>query len=445
VAAAAAVAFTTPPTTLTRFAQRNTAERRYKTEYSDSDGSDVRDRAIDAVRLRALESLQLKGDTAAVAALRADTTDIVVKIDGVDVDVTQYAREHPGGAAVLRKFHGKDASKAFHAAKHSKAALDRMRALQPAAIRPAKATPASRVGKLFTAEDRSQVHKVLGLWCLGHYVLRIHHGIWSADATGGLRGMGAVRTRCLVESAPTPQHFIAQVNWLLPHALLSLSSVKFHVPRERVAKNPMIWQEFRAHNIIFALRSFACAALAAASLGASPWARARAALGAAGAVLASLVAADVATAKLREDASETTTDTMPYWPGAAPATVRRFKAFYAHCQWMATLGCLANGNPLWPLCIALPIQLASLLMTLVRKGLLTARGYHVLYAASLCVPFVVGLARGGAPFLALPPAAYALLCTRRCLGRAPRGKYLVWAPVLVARILAGDHPLFRAA
>ena len=61
---------------------------------------------------------------------------------------------------------------------------------------------------------------------------------------------------------------------------------------------------------------------------------------------------------------------------------------------MATLGCLANGNPLWPLCIALPIQLASLLMTLVRKGLLTARGYHLLYTASLCVPFVVGECSG---------------------------------------------------
>ena len=81
---------------------------------------------------------------------------------------------------------------------------------------------------------------------------------------------------------------------------------------------------------------------------------------------------------------------MPYWAGASPSTIRRFKGFYAYCQWMATLGCLANGNPLWPLCIALPIQLASLLMTLVRKGLLTARGYHLLYTASLCVPFVVG-------------------------------------------------------
>ena len=102
----------------------------------------------------------------------------------------------------------------------------------------------------------------------------------------------------------------------------------------------------------------------------------------------------VATIKLREDASETTTETMPYWAGASPSTIRRFKGFYAYCQWMATLGCLANGNPLWPLCIALPIQLASLLMTLVRKGLLTARGYHLLYTASLCVPFVVGSRSG---------------------------------------------------
>ena len=85
---------------------------------------------------------------------------------------------------------------------------------------------------------------------------------------------------------------------------------------------------------------------------------------------------------------------MPYWAGASPRTIRRFKGFYAYCQWMATLGCLANGNPLWPLCIALPIQLASLLMTLVRKGLLTARGYHLLYTASLCVPFVVGECSG---------------------------------------------------
>ena len=362
VSIGAACAYYTPPTRR-RVALRNTA-----LNYADTDV------AVDspADRARALDSLRKKDDAAAVKALQDnDVADIVVIIDGLDVDVTSYAREHPGGAAVLRRFHGKDASKAFHAAKHSKAALDRMKALQPEA----RAKPVSRASKLFTAEDRSQVHKVLGLFCLGQYVVRIHRGIWSADPTGGLAGLNAIM-------------------WLAPHALLSLSSIKFHVPRERIAKKPMIWQEFRMHNIIFALRSFVCAALASMSLHASTITRQRAAVGAACTVFASLIAADVATIKLREDASETTTETMPYWAGASPSTIRRFKGFYAYCQWMATLGCLANGNPLWPLCIALPIQLASLLMTLVRKGLLTARGYHLLYAASLCVPFVVGECSG---------------------------------------------------
>ena len=54
------------------------------------------------------------------------------------------------------------------------------------------------------------------------------------------------------------------------------------------------------------------------------------------------------------------------------------------------------------------------------------------------------LARGGAPFIALTPAAYALLYARRRLGRAPQWKYLIWAPVLLGRILAGDHAVFRA-
>ena len=306
---AAAEGFQTPQTRLRASSGCNTA-----LSYADSDAAvDSSSDRIDALQERAVDALRAKGDTAAVKALQADIEDIVVMIDGVNVDVTSYAREHPGGAAVLRKFHGKDASKAFHAAKHSKAALDRMRALQPEA----KAKPVSRASKLFTHEDRSQVHKVLGLWCLGHYVVRIHRGIWSADPTGGLRGPNALL-------------------WVLPHALLSLSSIKFHVPRERVAKKPMIWQEFRAHNIIFALRSFACAALAAASLDASTVTRERAALGASTAVLASLIAADVATARLREDSSETTTGTMPYWAGASPSTIRRFKGFYAYCQWMVT-------------------------------------------------------------------------------------------------------------
>jgi len=58
---------------------------------------------------------------------------------------------------------------------------------------------------------------------------------------------------------------------------------------------------------------------------------------------------------------------------------------------MATLACLAVSNPAWPLAVLLAIQLASLLMTLVRKGILSTRGYHYFYTASLVAPYFVAM------------------------------------------------------
>ena len=140
----AAYALHPPPTNGLRKRNLYRTQTQYKTDSADGAGSF--DRAVDALRA--------KGDAAAVKALQADVADIVVKIDGQDVDVTEYAREHPGGVAVLRKFHGRDASKAFHAAKHSKAALDRMRALRPRQKRKLSRAPRSssrpRTGRKYT-------------------------------------------------------------------------------------------------------------------------------------------------------------------------------------------------------------------------------------------------------------------------------------------------------
>ena len=67
----------------------------------------------------------------------------------------------------------------------------------------------------------------------------------------------------------------------------------------------------------------------------------------------------------------------------------------------------------------------------------------IIYAAPPCIPFVVGFARARAVMLMLMPTAYGLLSVRRRLGRAPQWKYLIWGPVLLARVLAGDHALLR--
>jgi cytochrome b involved in lipid metabolism len=41
-------------------------------------------------------------------------TDMWIVVDGKVLDVTGFQKEHPGGAKVLKKNSGKDASKMFH-------------------------------------------------------------------------------------------------------------------------------------------------------------------------------------------------------------------------------------------------------------------------------------------------------------------------------------------
>jgi hypothetical protein len=101
----------------------------------------------------------------------------------------------------------------------------------------------------------------------------------------------------------------------------------------------------------------------------------------------------------------------------------------------------AVSNPAWPFSVLLAIQLASLLMTLVRKGLLSARGYHYWYTASLVAPWFVGL-RDMAftrsyrfPIMVL--LGYGIFSLRR----RGVGKYCIWIPVVILRFLIGDDNL----
>ena len=42
---------------------------------------------------------------------------IIIIIDGYKFDVTDFAKDHPGGSRILKKFHGKDATDEFNAIK----------------------------------------------------------------------------------------------------------------------------------------------------------------------------------------------------------------------------------------------------------------------------------------------------------------------------------------
>jgi cytochrome b involved in lipid metabolism len=170
---------------------------------------------------------------------------VIMTIHGITVDVSSWARAHPGGEAILKRFHNRDASRAFDAVGHSEAAKA---LLQKFAIKyqenhpppsekggsffltPAQTTTAAHWRrKLFTKEDPLGLHKSCGVYVLLHFLYRYMQAIFGDPSTGfgSRRGLGADPFSILL---------------VLPHALLSLSSLIFHtVPRERVVGRPMIW------------------------------------------------------------------------------------------------------------------------------------------------------------------------------------------------------------
>ena len=282
--------------------------------------------------------------------------------------------------------------------------------------------------KLFTKEDPIGIHKYMGIFSLLHFAFRYSQMLFGDPSCGLGTRMGK-----------GPAIFAALT--VLPHGILSASSLIFHtVPKERVVNLPMIWQEFRMHNIIFGLRSVATTLLAWAAIY-KPSVRQPAIVLSALSVMIANAFADVATAKLRDNDAESTTATMPYWEGASIETQRKFKVYYSYCQFLATLACMACANPAWPLCVLLPIQLASLLMTLVRKGLISARAYHIGYTASLCMPFFVGFRTALYAQSIDFPVVMGIGWVLYQLRRKGVSKYLLWAPIVAARIALGDKIL----
>eukprot|EP00967_Tisochrysis_lutea_P005261 scaffold6261_cov28-Tisochrysis_lutea.AAC.8 len=258
-------------------------------------------------------------------------------------DLTDWAASHPGGLHVIEKSAGRNVTAAFLRAGHSRHAHEMLAnfLVDPAeggtAGAPASVVPKGGVGpfrKLFTHEDRFNVHKSFGIFVLLHYIYRYTLSLTFYPAAG--YGAGQLRSSALIA--------------LGVHAALSCSSLPFPVPRARVVGKPMIWSEFRAHNIIFAMRSVICCLLTTLALNGGV-SRRVAVLGCALAVPASMGVADLATAKLRVNNAESTTATMPYWDGCSNTTQGRFKLFYAYCQ-SARRGhrrmCAGHGHPRLP-------------------------------------------------------------------------------------------------
>jgi len=210
------------------------------------------------------------------------------------------------------------------------------------------------IKKLNTKEDIYFIHKTLGVFCLFNFIYRyyllINYGDMFLQNKFGLFS-------------------------ILVHGLLSYSSLIFHIPSVRNRQKPMIYPEFRLHSITFATRSILCCLINYYQLNV---------LYKMIIIYLTMITADKITEYYnKNDTNGTTMKSMPFDDDIPLSLQKQITLSNSSMQISATIFMLNNID----MCFSplFGIQIASFLMTLVRKSLISSRMWHILYSFSLWI------------------------------------------------------------
>lgn len=223
------------------------------------------------------------------------------------------------------------------------------------------------MARLITKHDPYHLHKTLGAAVLLHFGYRFYLLLTQGTAF------------------PPYESRTWQSIGVGAHAALSLSSLLLPLPEHRNFSSPMIWPEFRLHSILFALRHVVCTLLTIHDA----WPEGLLANAASkfGIIMATSFAARAVTERWGNRQTRTT-NAMPYPPGVTEAERDWIKKIYALAQFGATTQAIypdatVSFGPI------LAIQIAPLMMTLVRKGKASAAAYHGVYIVALTLSGIV--------------------------------------------------------
>jgi hypothetical protein len=276
----------------------------------------------------------------------------------------------------------------------------------------------ANVPKLITKEDGNyfHFHKILGVLSLLHYGYRVRNLI----LTGSMKFDGSLFTLACIGL----------------HTVLSGSSFIFHISNTRIRGAPMIYPEFRLHSIIFAYRSLLVMLLQWICLRYDVvfplYLRG-------GVVILTMVLADMVTRAHKDQG--TTMRAMPF-PEYASTLVRdNLNLFYSVSQIFATGQVIFGVHMDEVFAVVFPIQIAALLMTCVRKSIISAAAWHNFYALSLLSNYVVSPIVGYmTPVLDYKGGGFFFPCTAAVIALrfGPLGldKYVIWTVVAVLHLYA---------
>jgi len=228
-----------------------------------------------------------------------------------------------------------------------------------------------KLKKLNTHEDVFYIHKIMGMVVLTNYIYRFY----------------LLFTRYDMELT-TPSSLVL----LGAHLLLSLSSLFFRISNTRNRVIPIIYPEFRLHNIIFAVRSINCclffyyfqriydenSILYIKHIHPHNYS----VLCNMGVCFLTMKCADIITGVFEHSTPKTTTmRNMPYNEIIPDAKLQMLKQMYSLMQLYATYYMIGNINSAFTPMFA--IQLSSFLMTLVKKSIIPPMWWHPLYYFAL--------------------------------------------------------------
>ena len=214
--------------------------------------------------------------------------------------------------------------------------------------------------KLITKEDTYNIHKIFGIVSLGNYIYRFYN--WNNKLGFQYETKTSILLFCAI------------------HGLLSLTGLLFKLPSKRIKGSPMMWPEFRMHSIIFAFRSLIAMVFITLNMS-TPFSRCCIIFG-------TLISADLSTMYYNNTDNNSTMRGMPYPNWLTPNIKKIMNIFYSYSQVLATLSIMYATQLPELFLILFPIQLAALLLTLVRKGIISTSAWHIYYTLSLSIAYL---------------------------------------------------------
>ena len=363
---------------------------------------------------------------------------MIIYINNNKYDVTEFMNEHPGGSNVFKD--GEDLTEEFEAVHHSREAINRLNEFkivdsssnevlsekENSGIKIEDVSildfltckfNASRFRKLFTKEDKANMHKILGVGSLLVYAW-YYFGVIKNGSTYGI---------------PRGRTTIDVVLSMLPAALLSISSLQFNLSNNFTANGfGLLNNEYRNVNGIFVIRSIL--------------------LGAIGYLFRNKPNAHVIfvwailmmNMFIREKISDIANPTgacqssairsgIQYWDSCPSWFSENIRTFYSGAQITFNVWSLLTTSFYPNISAIFVLQLASFSGTLVKKGFIGLFGWHSIYIFTYIITFI-GLLRespepalyGNTGLLILSIIAYNLRVNARIT------RYALWTLAAIA-------------